>query len=193
MSLRFLLDRCPSPIGVMLLVSDTDGHLRALDFEEYEQRMHRLLRLQSGDFTTEAGSTPYAVKQALTAYFTGEIDALNAVSIRTGGTEFQRQVWRALRELPAGATTSYGRLAATIGHPKASRAVGMANGSNPIALVVPCHRVIGANGSLTGYGGGLPRKQWLIQHEREHSHPLDELAVVRPAPAPQLRDVVGVA
>jgi methylated-DNA-[protein]-cysteine S-methyltransferase len=87
--------------------------------------------------------------------------------VQTAGTLFQREVWRALREIPCGSTVSYGKLAQQIGRPAAIRAVGLANGSNPIGVVVPCHRVIGADGSLTGYGGGIERKRWLLAHERE--------------------------
>jgi methylated-DNA-[protein]-cysteine S-methyltransferase len=86
--------------------------------------------------------------------------------VTTGGTAFQREVWRALRKIRCGATVSYAKLADQIGRPTAVRAVGLANGSNPIGIVVPCHRVIGANGSLTGYGGGMERKRWLLEHER---------------------------
>jgi methylated-DNA-[protein]-cysteine S-methyltransferase len=169
MSLRFRLERRASPIGTMLLVSDEDDFVRAIDFDEYEQRMHQLLRLQYGSYTLSDGRAPATVTRAFAAYFDGDLDALANVPVRTGGTPFQREVWAALRNIPAGTTTSYGQLAARLGRPKASRAVGMANGSNPISIVVPCHRVIGADGSLTGYGGGLPRKQWLLRHERERS------------------------
>jgi methylated-DNA-[protein]-cysteine S-methyltransferase len=105
------------------------------------------------------------MRDALAAYFAGEIGALDRIEVRTGGSAFQQKVWRALRTLPAGRTTSYGRLAARIGAPKAVRAVGAANGANPVSVVVPCHRLIGANGRLTGYGGGLDRKRWLLAHE----------------------------
>jgi methylated-DNA-[protein]-cysteine S-methyltransferase len=93
------------------------------------------------------------------------MDALDEVKTATGGTPFQREVWQALRAIPAGAPTSYGQLAASIGRPRASRAVGAANGANPIPIVVPCHRVIGANGTLTGFASGLANKQWLLEHE----------------------------
>ena len=91
--------------------------------------------------------------------------AVETVGGNTAGTPFQRAVWAALRAIPVGATTTYGAIAAALGKPGASRAVGMANGSNPVAIVVPCHRVVGANASLTGFGGGLPRKRWLLEHE----------------------------
>src|SRR6202035_4574287 len=99
-------------------------------------------------------------------YFDGAMDALAEINTATGGTPFQREVWKALRAIPAGVTISYGQLAVNVGQAGASRAVGAANGANPIAIVVPCHRVIGANGTLTGYGGGLERKTWLLDHER---------------------------
>jgi methylated-DNA-[protein]-cysteine S-methyltransferase len=129
--------------------------------------MHRLLRLHYGDgFTLQEGAAPALITDALDAYFEGDADALGDVSVATRGTAFQREVWAALRTIPAGSTMSYGRLADRIGRDGASRAVGAANGANPIAIVVPCHRVIGANGTLTGYAGGLTHKQWLLDHER---------------------------
>ena len=108
---------------------------------------------------------PSAATAALEAYFAGDIGAIDAIGVATGGTPFQRSVWAALRNIQAGRTTSYSALASTISRPRAVRAVSLANGSNPIGIIVPCHRVIGANGTLTGYGGGLSRKQWLLEHE----------------------------
>jgi O-6-methylguanine DNA methyltransferase len=131
--------------------------------------MHRLLREHYGACTLHEGEAPVALKQTLQAYFDGDLDAIGGVQVATGGTPFQRKVWKALRSIPAGTTTSYGQLAVRLGDPGGSRAVGAANGSNPIAIVVPCHRVIGANGTLTGYAGGLPRKQWLLEHEGRHA------------------------
>jgi methylated-DNA-[protein]-cysteine S-methyltransferase len=101
------------------------------------------------------------------AYFDGDLHAIDALPVATEGTVFQKSVWQALRTIPTGKTMSYGELAVKIGKPAAVRAVGLANGSNPIGVVVPCHRVIGANGSLTGYGGGLERKRWLLDHEKQ--------------------------
>jgi len=106
-----------------------------------------------------------AARRALEAYFAGDLSAIDDLPVMTTGTAFQSEVWAALRDIPAGSTTSYGALAARIGRPKAVRAVGLANGANPIGVVVPCHRVIGADASLTGYGGGLDRKRWLLAHE----------------------------
>jgi len=159
------LERWASPIAPLLIVTDDEGHLRALEFADYETRLHRLLRAHYGDYTLTEGAAPASLKRALKAYFKGDLEAVNAVPTATGGTPFQREVWQALRAIPAGTTLSYGQLAARLGRPKASRAVGAANGSNPIPIVVPCHRVIGANGTLTGFGGGLPRKRWLLDHE----------------------------
>lgn len=159
------LDVYASPIGDILLVHDEDGVLRALDFSDYEPRMRRLLKRHYGSGETEAGKAPAATIAALDAYFAGDERALGALKTATSGTEFQRRVWAALRTIPRGETLSYGALAERIGSPKAVRAVGLANGANPIAIVVPCHRVIGASGSLTGFGGGLHRKEWLLRHE----------------------------
>ncbi|HEX6763894.1 MAG TPA: methylated-DNA--[protein]-cysteine S-methyltransferase [Polyangiaceae bacterium] len=103
-------------------------------------------------------------RRELEEYFRGERTAFD-VPLAFEGTAFQERVWRALRDISFGETSSYGELARRIGKPSASRAVGAANGQNPIAIIVPCHRVIGADGSLTGYGGGLPRKLWLLEHE----------------------------
>lgn len=163
--MRLQLDRLPSPIGTMLAVFDDDAQLRALDFDDYEPRLHRLLHRHYGALDLVPGRAPPAITAPLTAYFDGELSAVDAIPVATGGTAFQRRTWAALRAIPPRRTMSYGELAATIGAAGASRAVGLANGANPIAIVVPCHRVIGANGSLTGYGGGLHRKHWLLAHE----------------------------
>lgn len=169
MALKFQLDRYVSPIGPILIVADAEGAVRAIDFADYEERMHQLLRIQYGDYSVSPDTGHGVAVRALTAYFEGDLDTLADIPIKTAGTAFQREVWTALREIPAGSTTSYGQLAAKLGRPKASRAVGLANGSNPISIAVPCHRVIGANGALTGYGGGMERKRWLLDHERVHA------------------------
>jgi methylated-DNA-[protein]-cysteine S-methyltransferase len=101
----------------------------------------------------------------LSRYFGGELDAIESVGVELNGTEFQKRVWQALRRIPAGSTLSYAEVARRIGDRTAVRAVGAANGANPVAIVVPCHRVIGSDGALTGYGGGLDRKRWLLEHE----------------------------
>jgi methylated-DNA-[protein]-cysteine S-methyltransferase len=150
-------------------VFDSDGALRALDFDNYESRLHRLLRLHYRISALEEGAAPTSVVRALTSYFDGNLTAIEGIRVATGGTSFQRDVWAALPTIASGTTTTYGQLARQLGRPNASRAVGLANGANPIAIVVPCHRVIGANGALTGYGGGLDRKRWLIDHEKRHA------------------------
>jgi len=159
------LDRLASPIGEVLLVTDEAGCLRALDFHDYEPRMLRLLRLHYGDQPLETGAAPAAIRAALDAYFAGAPAAPAAIRWATAGTDFQRQVWTALGHIPIGQTVTYAGLATRIGRPTAVRALGAANGANPVGIVVPCHRVIGADGSLTGYGGGIARKRWLLAHE----------------------------
>jgi len=159
------VDRIASPLGEVLLVTDERGILRALDFHDYEARMRRLMRLHYGGTALGEGAAPRDIREAIGRYFDGDIAATEPIVWQTGGTDFQRSVWRALTRIKPGTTTSYGALAMRLGAPQSSRAVGLANGSNPISIVVPCHRVIGANGSLTGYGGGLHRKEWLLRHE----------------------------
>jgi methylated-DNA-[protein]-cysteine S-methyltransferase len=161
----FNLDRLETPIGVALLVADSDGFLRALDWEDHEPRMRELLRLHYGDVVLRDARSPRDIRAALSGYFNGDLARLSAIKWRVAGTPFQRMVWTALPKIAAGQTMSYGALAAQLGMPKAVRAVGHANGSNPISIVVPCHRLIGANGSLVKYGGGLMRKRWLLEHE----------------------------
>ena len=159
------LDVLKTPIGEIDVVTDGEGRLRVLEFHDQPQRLARALRLHHRDQTVEAGAAPAAVREGLAAYFAGELAALGAIPWMIGGTIFQQQVWRALVEIPLGEATTYARLAEKIGQPRAVRAVGTANGANPIAIVVPCHRVIGTGGALTGYGGGVERKRWLLAHE----------------------------
>lgn len=166
--MKLLLDRIPSPLGEILLVTDGE-RVRALDFFDYEDRMQRLLRLHYGAVLCTPDTARPVFRSLLEAFFEGDTEAIAKIPVETGGTPFQQQVWRALRDIPAGRTETYGELAARIGKPGAARAVGLANGSNPVAIVVPCHRVIGAGGKLTGYGGGLDRKRWLLDHELRFS------------------------
>ncbi|MGH6643158.1 MAG: methylated-DNA--[protein]-cysteine S-methyltransferase [Bradyrhizobium sp.] len=161
----FGLDRLQTPIGTALLVTDSGGVLRALDWEEHEPRMRELLRLQYGAVVLEDARSPKDLSSALSGYFEGDLDRLKTIKWRVAGTPFQQKVWNALPRIPAGTTMSYGALAARLNAPNAMRAVGHANGSNPISVVVPCHRLIGANGALVKYGGGLERKRWLLEHE----------------------------
>lgn len=161
----FHLDMMPTPIGEMLVVVDAAERLRALDWSDHEARMLELLRRHYGKVQLRHERLPTAISLPLEDYFAGRLSAIGTIPVATNGTAFQRNVWSALREIPPGRTLSYAGLAAAIGRPAAVRAVGLANGANPIGIVVPCHRVIGADGSLTGYGGGLSRKAWLLEHE----------------------------
>ncbi|CAN5403035.1 methylated-DNA--[protein]-cysteine S-methyltransferase [soil metagenome] len=165
-----MLDSIESPLGPIWLAFD-DQALRALDFEPYRDRMEALLKRHYGSVTLTRGPAPAAAVDALKRYFDGDLAALDSVPVATAGTPFQREVWAALRQVPAARATTYGQLAAAIGRAGASRAVGLANSLNPVAIIVPCHRVIGSDGKLTGYAGGLERKSWLLAHERKHSAP----------------------
>ena len=157
--------RLTTPIGVALLATDEAGVLRAFNWTDYEPQMRAWLARHYPATPPSEGTAPATVRQSFEAYFAGEAGALEAVPWRASGTAFQLTVWQALCAIPPGETLSYAGLAERIGRPTAMRAVGLANGANPVALVAPCHRVIGASGALTGYGGGLHRKRWLLAHE----------------------------
>jgi methylated-DNA-[protein]-cysteine S-methyltransferase len=187
--LRLQLNRIETPIGELFIAADVKGNLRAVDWSEREDGLHRLLRQQYGEsgFQLEPASDPHGLTSAFARYFTGELNAIDTLPVETAGTTFQREVWQALRTIPCGTTISYRELARKIGRPAAVRAVGLANGSNPIPIVVPCHRVIGSDGSLTGSGGGLERKRWLLEHEKcaaiapQKRLPYEDLAVSLPS------------
>lgn len=168
------LDRLETPIGAMLIITDKQERMRALDWCEYEDRMHRLLlrhaEKEKRKFELQSSPLPTAMRKALEAYFAGNFAPMDNIPVYTAGTVFQQEVWQALRDIPVGTTLSYGALAKKLGRPKAVRAVGVANSVNPIGIVVPCHRVIGADGSMTGYAGGLGRKHWLLAHESTALH-----------------------
>jgi methylated-DNA-[protein]-cysteine S-methyltransferase len=147
-----------SPIGPLTLTA-SDGYVTTLQMEN-----QRHMRVPAPDVhRDEVWFAPVAAQ--LEAYFAGELMEFD-IPVRMEGTEFQRKVWSSLQDIPYGETISYGELARRVGIPGAARAVGLANGRNPVSIIVPCHRVIGANGSLTGYGGGIERKSWLLDHER---------------------------
>jgi methylated-DNA-[protein]-cysteine S-methyltransferase len=168
--MNLALDRVPSPIGTLLLVSDGEA-LCLLEFEDHEGRLRRALNRLDPAGTLTPGRTAHRAIQHIAAYFDGNLNALDGIPVRPCGTAFQHRVWGALRRIPPATTTTYGRLADAICAPRSSRAVGLANGANPIAIVIPCHRVIGADASLTGYGGGLHRKAWLLRHEAANASP----------------------
>lgn len=163
----FSVEELNTPTGPVLVVTDDEDRLRAVEWQDHEHRMHRLLHRYYGAAAVQLrpASRCSAASRALDAYFSGDTTAIDALPTATNGTPFQRMVWDALRAIPAGRPISYSALAARIGRPSAVRAVGLANGANPIPIVVPCHRVIGANGALTGFGGGVERKRWLLAHE----------------------------
>lgn len=170
MTLRLRCDRMATPIGVLVLLQDDDGRVRALDWEDFAPRMEKLLRRHYGTagFAVTPGDGASSASDAITRlrrYFDGELHAIEGIAVATGGTPFQRRVWEALRAIPLGTTISYAELARRVGQPTAYRAVGLANGANPVGVVVPCHRVVGSDATLTGYGGGLARKRWLLAHE----------------------------
>ncbi|MBH3213607.1 methylated-DNA--[protein]-cysteine S-methyltransferase [Serratia marcescens] len=163
----FLIDRTATPVGELVLIADEQGRLRAIDWTDHEARLMKLLNThyRADRFTLREQRDPSGLTAAMQRYFAGELSIIDRLPVMTAGTEFQRTVWQQLRQIPCGEILTYGQLAQRIGRPTASRAVGMANGSNPISIVVPCHRVIGSQGALTGYAGGVQRKQWLLQHE----------------------------
>jgi methylated-DNA-[protein]-cysteine S-methyltransferase len=166
---RLWIATTKTPLGTAILIGDESGALRLHAWDDpaetWRERFHR----RHGDAELVKGRDPFGHVAALARYFDGELTALDAIPVAFSGTPFQQQVWNALRTIAAGTTLSYRALAKRIGRPKAVRAVGFANGSNPIGVVVPCHRVVGSDGSLTGYGGGLDRKRWLLAHEARHS------------------------
>jgi methylated-DNA-[protein]-cysteine S-methyltransferase len=161
---KLWIDRIESPIGKIAIVVD-EHRLCALDFANYEARMMSLLAQRYDSVELVPHRNPLGFTERLQAYLAGDLTSLADIPVKMGGTAFQQQIWAKLREIPIGETWTYGQLAKSIDRPTASRAVGMANSLNPIAIVVPCHRVIGAKGKLTGYAGGLDRKSWLLQHE----------------------------
>ena len=158
------LDRIDTPIGPMLLmVRDTSVVL--LEFADKSERYLAHCRRRLGPHEIVETINPVGYSDRIRAYFTGALDAVDSIPTAGSGTPFQERVWAELRRIKCGKTLSYGALAERLGDKNAMRAVGFANGSNPISIIVPCHRVIGADGRLTGYGGGLDRKAWLLEHE----------------------------
>ncbi len=159
-----LTDRISTPIGDMIIVA-RDGAVLLLEFEDASDRITRELKSRFEGEELQPASNPFGLSDRIRDYFAGKLTAIDDILTDGGGTAFELRVWAELRRIPCGETISYGELATRIGNRQAMRAVGLANGKNPIAIIVPCHRVIGADGKLTGYGGGLHRKEWLLKHE----------------------------
>jgi methylated-DNA-[protein]-cysteine S-methyltransferase len=165
---NLIQDELLTPLGKLLLVAEADGTLVALEFADHQSRMHTLLqRRYAEQWVWHRGGLP-EVRRALEAYFAGDMTLVNDLPVSVQGTDFQRRCWLSLRSIPCGQTISYAQQAQGVGSPKASRAVGQANGLNPVAIVLPCHRVIGSNQRLTGYASGLDKKRWLLEHERRY-------------------------
>jgi len=157
------LTEVESPIGPLGLAAE-DGVLVGVTFDGLDP-LRSWARRILGEVEERPGKNPGGACSALHRFFDGELDALAELPVRFHGTPFQARVWRSLRRIPAGTTRTYRELAQWVGDERATRAVGAANGQNPLPVVVPCHRVIGSDGGLTGFGGGLPRKRWLLEHE----------------------------
>lgn len=160
------IDRLTTPIGIALLVSDEGGVLRAFNWTDYEDAVQAWLARRYPAAARREAPSPQPLRSAFEAYFAGDLAALADVRWAASGTDFQLRIWDLLCEIPVGETITYGELARRAGRPTASRAAGAANGRNPLGVIVPCHRVIGTGGALTGYAGGLARKEWLLNHER---------------------------
>lgn len=165
--LTLLQDTIPTPIGELFLLCDETFQLRAVEWTEHASRLTRLFQRQYAGQTLSRRmvNNPGGLSEKLQQYFDGDLTVLHHLPVAPVGTPFQKQVWQALTTIPCGTVLSYGELAAKVGRPSAARAVGAANGANPVSLVIPCHRVIGHNGALTGYAGGVQRKKWLLAHE----------------------------
>lgn len=153
-----------TPIGT-LTIAASGGRVCLVHFGADDERVRAMLRGWYPDAAVQDDRDPAGAVTVLERYFSGDLDSLDSLDVDPQGTPFQRRVWLALRSVKPGTTRSYAELARQVGAPAAVRAVGAANGANPVAVVLPCHRIIGSNGSLTGYGGGLERKRWLLEHE----------------------------
>lgn len=164
--MRIAVAELDTPLGRLTLAAGPNG-LLAIGFDgsraRVEAHLHKRFAREAPELVAE--TDPAGAASALARYFAGELHAIDALPCDPGGTPFQREVWQALRKIGPGHTASYGDVARAIDRPDAVRAVGLANGANPIPIVIPCHRVIGADGTLVGYGGGLATKDWLLAHE----------------------------
>ena len=162
--MRVAIAEVGSPIGEVM-VACHEGAVVALRFADQAGEITPILERRFPGCGIETGGRAGDAAARIRDYFAGDLHALDGLAVDTGGTPFQQSVWAQLRRIPAGRTASYREIAAAISAPTATRAVGAANGANPVGIIIPCHRVIGANGTLTGYGGGLDRKRWLLEHE----------------------------
>ena len=165
--LTLLQDKIYTPLGPLWVICDEQFNLRAVEWDQHRDRMEQLLDIhyRHEGYERLDARDPGGLSAKLRQYFDGDLAIIDTLPTATGGTPFQRQVWQALRTIPCGQVMHYGQLAEVLGRPGAARAVGAANGSNPVSIVVPCHRVIGRNGTMTGYAGGVQRKEWLLRHE----------------------------
>jgi len=168
--LAYHMMSAPSPIGLLFLARTAKG-LRYLEFMDRKSLKRMIARHEQDcpDATWEPSLLELkSITEQLEAYFLGTLREFE-IPLDLQGSEFQIKVWQTLAQIPFGETRTYGDVAKSVRQPRATRAVGLANHDNPLAIVIPCHRVIGANGSLTGYGGGMNRKRWLLEHEARHS------------------------
>lgn len=165
--LNLLEDTIATPLGALWVICDEQFRLRAVEWDQHRDRMEQLLDIhyRAEGFQRTAAKNPGGLSDKLSEYFAGNLSIIDSLETATAGTPFQRDVWQALRTIPCGQVMHYGQLAEKLGRPGAARAVGAANGANPVSIVVPCHRVIGRNGTMTGYAGGVQRKEWLLRHE----------------------------
>jgi methylated-DNA-[protein]-cysteine S-methyltransferase len=164
MSTIILTDHVETPIGSMVLMVESNM-LIGLEFDDQPERYMKDIRRRFPDHQMRDTANPCGFSDRVLAYYKGDLRAIDGLAARGDGTPFQERVWAELRRIKMGTTISYGELASRLGNRNAMRAVGLANGRNPISVVVPCHRVIGSDGTLTGYGGGVARKNWLLNHE----------------------------
>ena len=161
------LTEVDSPVGRIVLVEGENG-VCALEFDAHRERLEKtlgFLRKRFGEVTVQRQTSPTQAAARVGRYLDGKLDALDAIRVDSGGTPFQQKVWTALRTIPPGETRTYAQIAAAIGRPSAVRAVARANATNPVSIIVPCHRVIRTGGGMGGYGGGVERKKWLLRHE----------------------------
>jgi len=170
-----------TPLGAYALVAGPEG------VTHFQDAGSAVLPPASGSADARAQRALEAARDLFEAYFAGACDALDVLTVRPAGTPFELRVWRALRDIPTGETASYAEIARRVGSPRAARAVGAANHRNPIAVAIPCHRVIGADGRLIGYAGGLERKRWLLDREAAWAREAHRGSAARPPgarPAP---------